>query len=211
MKKKQGLIPQWTEDIKPFRDTALFWNSVWQSAGRPLNNALHNVMKRTRNVYHLHIRKNKRMVNTLKKNKILAACFGDNQLDLFKEIKKIRKSPPSVATTIDGESENIPNHFAKIYKELYNSVSDDTDVENIRMMINGRIDSTDEVKKVTPEIVKEATTYLKANKTDPVYNFNSDCMKNAPNVFYEHLADIFQEFLIHEHVSSVLLFRLLYP
>ena len=79
------------------------------------------------------------MANTMKKNRILAACFADNQLDIFKEIKKLRRCPPSVATCIDDESEDIPNYFANIYKDLYNSVNDNVEVDDIRMSICRRI------------------------------------------------------------------------
>ena len=39
-------ITKWREEIVPFRDKALFWHSVWQSAGRPLNTELHKIMKK---------------------------------------------------------------------------------------------------------------------------------------------------------------------
>ena len=45
-KMKHG-ITKWHEEILPFRDKALFWHSVWQSAGRPLNTELHKIMKKT--------------------------------------------------------------------------------------------------------------------------------------------------------------------
>ena len=40
-------ITKWRGEIVPFRDKALFWHSVWQSAGRPLNTELHKIMKKT--------------------------------------------------------------------------------------------------------------------------------------------------------------------
>ena len=55
-------IPRWKEDIAPYKDNAVFWNSVWNSTGKPHNTELHNIMKRTRNLYYFHIRKNKRML-----------------------------------------------------------------------------------------------------------------------------------------------------
>ena len=48
------------------QDDALFWHSVWISAGRPLNTKLHRIMK-TKNIYQYQIRKCKRMSSTLKK------------------------------------------------------------------------------------------------------------------------------------------------
>ncbi len=210
---KKQPIPHWNEDIEPFKDAAMFWHAVWQSAGKPLNTVLHNLMKRTRNVYHFHIRKNKRMNNIMKRNNILNACFADSQMDIFKEIRKMRKCPTSVATTIDGECENIPNHFADIYKELYNSVSDEDEIQGIQKLLKNRIGTSSiaEVLKVTPEIVCQATKQLKACKTDPVLNFSSDCIKAAPMALHEHLANIFQEFLIHSHVSKLLLISTLVP
>ena len=56
----------------------------------------------------------------IKKNKLLDMCLNDD-VDLFQEIKKMRNAPEHVANTSDGESEDIPGHFAKIYCELYNS------------------------------------------------------------------------------------------
>ena len=210
---KKNLIPRWKEDIEPFREAAQFWHAVWLSAGKPQNTELHNLMKRTRNIYHFHIRKNKRMANTLKRNNIMNACFGDHDIDIFKEIKKMRRCPRSIATEIDGQTTDIPDHFAKIYKELYNSVDDEKEIQNIERILHNSIgdSSINEVMKVTPEIVCEATKHLKGSKTDPVVNFSSDCIKAAPMVFYEHLANIFQSFLIHSHVSKVLLISTLVP
>ena len=58
-------IPNWKNEIEPFKDDAIFWHSIWLSAGKPLSCQQHSVMKRTRNVYHLHIRKTKRMLDRI--------------------------------------------------------------------------------------------------------------------------------------------------
>ena len=50
-------MPGWNESVKPHRDIAFFWHQVWQSAGRPLNTGLHQIMKKTRNVFHMQTRK----------------------------------------------------------------------------------------------------------------------------------------------------------
>ena len=44
-KKKIG-IPNWNDEIKPFKEKAMCWHAVWQSAGRPINTVLHRVMKK---------------------------------------------------------------------------------------------------------------------------------------------------------------------
>ena len=69
-------IPRWNENIQPFRDNALFWNAIRISAGKPLNTELHKIMKHTRNIYHAHIRKNKRMLDKIKRNALLNACLN---------------------------------------------------------------------------------------------------------------------------------------
>ena len=85
-KKKKTPIASWSEEMQPFKDDSFFWHSVWVSAGKPLNTELHKIMKRSRNIYHFQIRKCKRMVNTLKRVKLLHACIN-GQGNLFDEIK----------------------------------------------------------------------------------------------------------------------------
>ena len=62
-----------------------------------------------------------------------------------------------------------------------------------------------DVKKVTPDIVKEAAKYLNNSKSDPIYSFSSDCIKHGPDVLYTHLSAALQSFLIHGHVTRFLL------
>ena len=95
-------------------------------------------MKRTRNIYHSELKKCQRAEKTIKKTKLLDACLnGDG--NLFKEIKKIRKTKVVVADKIDGVTEDIPSHFASIYKELFNSVKDGKDVERISKEVDTKI------------------------------------------------------------------------
>ena len=128
MTKKKGnsskSIPRWKEDIEPYQQDALFWHSIWVSAGKPLNTELHKIMKRTRNIYHVHIRKNKRMLDKIKKDRLLSACLN-NANEFFSEIKALRKNKPSYSNVIDGNSENIPEYFSSKYKKLYNSIDDE--------------------------------------------------------------------------------------
>ena len=88
-KSNEKVVPGWSDLVKPFKEQALFWHSVWILAGKPLNNHLHNIMKRTRNIYHYQIRKCRRSVETVKKNKLLNACVNGNG-EIFDELKKLR-------------------------------------------------------------------------------------------------------------------------
>ena len=114
---------------------------------------------------------------------------------------------------IDGESENIPNHFAEIYKNLYNSAPDKDNVKNLDKKIDRMIssESMKTVDEITPKIVEEAIRKIKSGKNDPINTFSSDCVKNAPSVLHDHLAYIFRSYLVHGHISKVLMLSTLVP
>ena len=147
------------------------------------------------------------------KNTLLNACINNGNGDLFTEIKKLRNSSPTITSTIDGVCEDIPNHFASIYNNLYNSVMDQEEISDIQLQLNGNIraSSVIEVRKVTPSLIAEAVSHLKSGKNDPVFAVTSDCLKNAPLLFYEHLAILFKNFLMHDHVSSILMLSTVIP
>ena len=202
----------WNEDVKSFRDSASFWHSIWLSCGRPLNCEVHNVMKRTRNIFHFQLRKCRRAEEKIKRCKLLNACLNGNE-NIFDEIKKLRRSKPAVANSIDGVTVNIPGHFANIYKQLYNSVNDQEEVLNISEQLENKISvsSLDDVNQVTAAKVKEATEKLKDGKSDPICDVSSDCIKNAPDILFDMLAIIIRSYLIHGHVSLFLLLATLVP
>ena len=206
--------PGWNEEVKPFRERARFWFSVWLSAGKPLNCELHNIMRRTRNVFHYQVKKCKKAKDQIVKERLLSAVLDPtSDVDLFKEIKNLRKAKAPIANKIDGETENIEEHFAGIYKTLYNSVDDYNSLIDVANIIDSKISnkSIDEVEKVSPEIIKEALKHIKPNKSDPVHDFTSDCLKSAPNSLYLHLSNIIKSFLVHSHVSVILLLSTLVP
>ena len=68
-----------------------------------------------------------------------------------------------------------------------------------------------DVRKVTPAIVKEAANNLKDSKTDPTYNFSSDCIKNGPENLFSLLSSVIKTFLIHGKVTLLLLLATLVP
>ena len=205
-------IAFWTRDVEPFKKDAHFWHSVWHSAGRPMNTELHRIMKRTRNIYHLQIRKCKNAANTLKRNALLDACVNGKG-DIFTEIKKMRKAPAVVANSIDGITEGIPDHFAKIYSKLYNSIDEQNELNDLFCSIEDKIDrkSMTEILKITPDIVKDAAKHLKKKKNDPTYNFTSDCLINAPDIFFKQLSIIFRSYIIHGNISDILMLSTLVP
>ena len=205
-------VPGWSLRVKPFKDSAMFWHSIWVSFGKPVNNQLHNVMKHTRNKYHYEVRKCKKAEAEITKNKLLNACIN-GEGDIFAEIKKLKRTKETVANSIDGVFDDIPKHFTGIYKNLYNSAGDTAEVLKIREEIEAKVNfsNLEDVKRVTPDVVKEATMNLRNSKSDPIFDFDSDCLKNAPDALFSHLACVMRMFLIHAHVSSYLLLATLVP
>ena len=68
------------------------------------------IMKRTLNVYNYHVRKCKKAENSIRREKFLGACLNGNG-EVFAEIKKLRKSNPVIASSMDGVQENVEEHF----------------------------------------------------------------------------------------------------
>ena len=211
--KRKGRLPNWKEDIDPVKETAYFWNAVWKSAGKPLNCQLHYIMKRTRNVYHLAIRKKKRLLERIKSDKMLKSCLNKDA-DIFKEIRKQRTSVQSCTTTIDGRSDDIPEYLAGKYEKLYNQVDDKENLavleSNLRAMITD--DSLTFVDRINSCAVKSVIEKkLKPAKKDPVADISSDYLIHAPDELFDILARCFKSYITHSHVSGFLLVSSLVP
>ena len=127
--------------------------------------------------------------------------------DMFTEIRKLRRSSHTVVNAIDGVTEDLPNHFAKIYNTLYNSVNDRDSLSSLYQSINEKtcVAGIDDAMKVTSTIIREAVNHLKSNKNDSTFLFTSGCLKNAPAILYEQLALVFRFYIIHGHVSNILM------
>ena len=206
-------VAGWNSYVKPFKERSLFWSAICKSAGKPINNELHQIMKKCRNEYHYQVKKVIKAQNEIKRSKLLSCLIDDGSSDIFNVVKKLRKSAPSVASVIDGKSSKVENHFSSIYQSLYNSVNDQDEVNNILKNVHENTcqDDIKDVRKVTPSIVKEAVAHLQNGKSDPVYDFSSDSLKNAPDCLYRHLSIILQLLLTHSHVSLHLLLAVLVP
>ena len=210
--RRKPAVPGWVDEVKSFRDSAFFWHQVWKSCGRPINTEIHRVMKHSRNTYHYQFRKCKKAEERIKRDKLLNACLGEGG-DLFKEIKALRKSGTAVATSIDGVSKNIPEHFSSIYSQLYNSANDGEKLAQVYARANSEVTVTslDMLTRITPELLKTACKKLRPGKSDPIHTFSSDCFRNACDSLYDHLALILRCCSVHSHISFVLLLSTLVP
>ena len=115
--------------------------------------------------------------------------------------------------SLHGVSKDVPDHFAGIYSTLYNSADDINDLKKVHERVEAAVNTShfDKVLKITPELLMKSASKLKPGKSDPVFNFSTDCFKNATMTLYEHLAAILKCCTVHSHVSQVLLISTLVP
>ena len=167
--------------------------------------------KPTRNRYHYEYKKCLKIEEKIRKNKLLNSCInmGGN---IFTELKAIRKSVPIIASKMDG-NQDVKGVFKDKYEALYNSANDEEALMKVLQEVESRVTEASliEVEKVTPSLVKEAAKKLKPGKSDPMFSFTSDCFKNAGDVLYDKLCTVIQGFLVHGHVTLVLLLATLVP
>ena len=66
----------------------------------------------------------------------------DEKGDIFEVIRKLRKTPQTLSSKIDGVSSNTEGQFASIYSALYKSVDDHDELMAINRRLNEMIDSS---------------------------------------------------------------------
>ena len=71
--------------------------------------------------------------------------------------------------------------------------------------------SLKDIVKITPALIKEAVSRIKNSKSDPVFDFTSNCLKNAPSILFDQLSSLFRYYLIHGHISELLMTSTLIP
>ena len=206
--KKSAPFPGWSQYIRPFREDALFWYSVWSSAGKPLNCQLHNVMKSTRNKYHYVIRKIRKRDKLIRKQNLIEDCLHGNVNNIFKKIKAVRKNESSSSNSMDGVfgKDNIADLFRNKYETIYNKHSDDfSEVCNYLDIINDQISNADFslVSKINNTLITQVVNELHSGKGDVVYDWGSDALKHGVQLLAPHLTNIFRSFLVHGHISEL--------
>ena len=205
-------VPDWNEDIEPFRENAHFWHSVWISAGKPMNCQVHDIMKKTRNRYHLLIRKKKRLLDRVKRDEMLAACLA-NDSSIFDAIKKKRSCKQVIPSVIDGHDKDIPGYLASKYEKLYDSVNDEKNLMTLRNQLEDSIsqDDIEIIDKINSAVMKSCARKLKPGKTDPALRITSDFLVHAPDVVFQLLSLCLKSYMTHAHVTDFLLTSMLIP
>ena len=211
-KKKKTRIPEWSDDVEPLRENAHFWNAIWISAGKPMNCQLHHIMKKTRNRYHLLIRKKKRLLDRLKRDEMLTCCLK-NDASIFDIIKRKRRCVHTIPSSIDGITSDIPGYLASKYENLYNAVDDEQNLVELEDSMEGEISQQDLtfVKRIDSHEMKRCAKKLKSGKKDPVLTMTSDFLINAPDILFQILSLCMRSCIIHSHISDFLLTSMLVP
>ena len=88
--------------------------------------------------------------------------------------------------------------FRDVYERLYNSADTSQEVQEIKERIEAQIgqNSVEEVQKVTGAAVKIAAGMMKKGKADVSGSYTTDAIRNAPDLFYEHLATVYRSWLV---------------
>lgn len=214
-KPNEKKLPGWSDLVKPYQDDARFYYAVWVSYGKPINCPLHNLVKHSKNVYHYAVRRIKRQEEALRNDKLLEHCLKGNSTNVVKEFKKQNTNRPQATDSVDGfnNSEDISNHFASVYKNLYqkNDSSNLLKTQIEEMNSNISVGNLEEVDQLTPAVVYQAISSLHKSKNDSLYNFKSDAFIHGKDVLVNHLTLLLQAFLIHCHVPNDILISSLHP
>ena len=207
-------LPSWHEYIKPLRDDMNFWHSVWVSADKPINTTLHQIYRNVRHKYHYAIRKSKVQPQKSKNDNFIKAASEGKINDILKELKKQRKPNSNFASTVDNISDpqQISNHFAKIYENIYNKHNTD-EIDGISDEIFQDM-SSDELHwlhRITPRLISRLIAKLKSDKNDENFDFKSNAFKATAFLISKPLCLLIKGFLVHGHFTDVFLRSSLVP
>ena len=208
-------VPGWNDFVKPFREDALFWHSIWVSAGRPQNTVLHQVMRSTRNKYHYSIRTVRKQESAFRKDKMLQDYLSGKVDNILQHIKKSRKGKSGFANNIDGVvgGEGISNHFKNMYEDIFNRHRSSDGVNAVLRDINAKIVPTDitELDKITQVLLKRIILNLDSGKNDECFDWGTDALKFSVDAIAPHFTNLYRAFLVHGHVSELFLYSALIP
>ena len=205
----------WKEFVQPYKDEANFYHAVWLSYGKPINCNVHYAMKRTRNIYHYAIRKVKNNMEFLKNEKFLEHSLNKNPNELLNDFKKLKNSKNPKACSIDGHNSDndIAQHFATIYSDLYNKTDSSAELENEYHYLDSLVVPNDmhSVECISPSLVCQIISKLDRRRNDSLYSFKSDAIVIGKNILCKYLAILYQAALIHGFLPKEILSAKLQP
>ena len=141
--------------------------------------------------------------------------MNGNSTNLIKEFKKQNNSQTPKSTVIDGNSndQSIADSFSEKYKNLYQKNDSTNNLLHEINVLDQSINDNNfvEVENLSPSVVYQALQSLKNMKNDNVFTFKSDALIHGADILVKYFTLLFQSFLIHGYVPSILLTSTLQP
>ena len=201
--------PEWTVDVKPYRDEAIIWYNLWIQTGRPSDGIVFENMRESKRQYAYANRRNKRQAKQKRLEKMAVAISNNESRNFFREIKKLHPrntTAPMIDNCIDPG--DIAKVFSAKYEDLYNSVPSDTNtMKNIKSQISRNIHhcSTGNDFAISPAEIDKAIKKLKKQKSDGDKGLLSDHIILSGVDFRYLLGKLITSVIIHGHTPDAIL------
>ena len=211
-RQERDILPGWSTEVEPYRRHSRYCYRAWLAGGKPSHGQLHRDKLESHAQFRHAVRRVKR-ASKLHQAKGLYQAAMDGDMALMKEMRRVQSGKgeldelPDAVDGVTGQQE-VANRFGAVHSALYNSSGSKENMEELKSRIRGLIQSEDsaaEIAKLTPEVLKAAATRMKPHKMDISQGFTSDCMLHAPDLLFELLAHVFQDWLVHGTVTRSVL------
>jgi len=170
-RRQKRVTPGWNEFVRPFREQAMLWHSIWKSNGSPHTGVIADIRRQSRARYHQALRRVRKHEESLRSLRMAESFHAPNKRDFWREIKKVKGGRVNCATSIDGATgeENIVDVFSAKYKALYRSVPyDPIEMNELSRELSAAIPNhvNDDCHSISPLDVRYAIGKLKSSKSD---------------------------------------------
>ena len=218
--KKGKCIPGWSEHVKPFKDDAIFWQSVWRSCGSPSTGVVASIRRRTRALYRRAIKNCIRKRDQTVATEMASALLVKDNVSFWNIVRKTSRVGNSIPSSIDGICgvDNIANTFADKYESLYNSaVSSDSELSQIHNDLHVCIDrkckngtcSFDH--SISRSDVALCVQKLKSNKSDGISGHNSNHLIHGTELLFGLLSKLISCMFNHGYSSTSFRKSVIFP
>jgi hypothetical protein len=207
--KKKRKLPYWGQNVKPYKDDALFWHNLWKECDKPSNGILYDLMRKTKLQYHYAVRKLKRNSDVLRKEKMAEALNENNSRNFWNEVKKVNDNRIQYPSHVDNitNASDIASLFASKYEALYNSVpSNKTLLNEIYKNLDSDIRNINIHDMQISEVhIVKAFQKIKNDKADSEHKLFSNHLKYAPVSLYRYLACLFNGMIVHGYTPPCII------
>jgi len=79
-------MPKWKDEMKPFKDSAIFWDAIWKACGRPRDGKVFEIRRRTKNEYRYAFRRYRLKEKVLRKERMGEEILRNNHRQFWQEV-----------------------------------------------------------------------------------------------------------------------------